>query len=80
MRWGTRHPIAGTDLRGAVRKTGGRRRTKKEKIRLRSGVESAAFRPGFSWTVGAELLKGEGVNYRGRGGWGRQRGTCWLTS
>lgn len=24
-------------------------------------------------------LEGEGVECRGRGGWGRQRGTCWLT-
>lgn len=51
-----------------------------EERRQRHGAEGEGrVRSRLCRTVVSELWRGKGRIFRGRGGWGRQRGTCWLT-
>lgn len=72
-----RDPKVSTDLRREVRETGksGRQRGNSRK---RSSGRRQFLVPALldSW---CRVVEGEGVDFRGRGGWGRPRGTCWLT-
>lgn len=73
-----RDPKFGTDLRREVRKSGHTLVLEIEKAQEQEQRETTGFGPCAVGQLG-RVVEGEGVDFRGRGGWGRQRGTCWLT-